>query len=478
MDPRAKLLSMERFPPSTKVPVEWNHSTTQNLGNSINSMSNSDWQMRRSNQAHLQTQKDNLRNYQAAHRATEKKVDATHKLSAHLQHRIQCTNQSITLSKQNLHALHNAMEAKIPPLQLCTWRMEQRSVRPHRELVRDPAETTLEAEKDTIMHARDLLQNACDKTERMIQALNKSLDELEHDLHNKTHSLGIDDKCYGTQHRSWPHSGRQAAKLNLTTGGHAETMDLAASATMGSMKGMNGTRDFGLNDTGRVDHQHTCNNMEQEEQRHHFTMSLMNTSADLERAAQKLREESARLMQKTQRDCEIAKSNSEETLQKRINDTKDLRTKLSSTIEDIAKKIDKLKQCNDLTGLNLDSHLEPRDLYSKKNKLRSTRLPRENIGDPVKTAYDKHATQLKNNFSHLSDMYNEEITNLGELESMKAAMELDLKDKTVALQIDLKCKNQAEPAKGNSLANMPMSTPPGSRTGPSGGMDFSRRSAR
>jgi hypothetical protein len=476
MDPRAKLLNMERFPPSNKVPVEWNHGTVANLGNSVNSMWNADWQMRQSQQSHMQTQKDNLRNYQAAHRATERKVDATTKLSAHLQHRIQCTQQSISLSKQNLQALHNAMEAKIPPLQLCTWRMEQRSMRPQRELVRDPAEIAIESEKDVLVGARDQLQNACDKTERMIQALSKSFDELEHDLHNKTHSLGIDDKCFGTQHRSWPHSGRQAAKLAATQqGGHVQDMDLAASATMGSMKGMNGTRDFGMNETGRVDHAHTCTNIEQEEQRHHHTMGLMNTSADLERAAQKLREECQRLMQKTQRDSEIAKNNSENTLQKRINDTKDLRNKLSYTIEDTAKKIDKLRQCNDLTGLNLDSHLEPRDLYSKKNKLRATRLPRENIGDPVKTTLDKHATQLKNNFNHLSDTFNEEMTNLAELERMKAAMDLDLKDKTTALQIDLKCKNQAMPEKGSSLVPMPLATPPGSRAG---GMDFSRRSAR
>eukprot|EP00746_Dinoflagellata_sp_MGD_P110502 gnl/MRDRNA2_/MRDRNA2_47503_c0_seq1.p1 gnl/MRDRNA2_/MRDRNA2_47503_c0~~gnl/MRDRNA2_/MRDRNA2_47503_c0_seq1.p1 ORF type:complete len:473 (+),score=106.62 gnl/MRDRNA2_/MRDRNA2_47503_c0_seq1:92-1510(+) len=472
MDPRAKLLNMERFPPSTKVPVEWNHNTVTNLGNSNNSMWNADWQMRQSQQSHLQTQKDNLRNYQAAHRATERKVDATTKLSAHLQHRIQCTQQAISLSNQNLQALKAAMEAKIPPLQLCTWRMEQRSMRPQRELVRDPVEIALENEKETLVNAREQLQMACEKTDRMIQALSKSLDELEHDLHNKTHSLGIDDKCYGTQHRSWPHSGRQAAKLSTTMGGHAQEMDMAASATLGSMKGMNGTRDFGMNDTGRVDHAHTCTNIEQEEQRHHFTMGLMNTSADIERAAQKLREECQRLMQKTQRDCEIAKNNSENTLQKRIADTKDLRNKLSSTIEDTAKKIQKLRQCNDLTGLNLDSHLEPRDLYGTKSKLRATRLPRENIGDPVKTTLDKHATQLKNNFNHLTDTFNGEMTNLAELERMKAAMELDLKDKTTALQIDLKCKNQAMPEKGSSLVAMPLaSTPPG-------GMDFSRRSAR
>merc|ERR1719375_494958 len=110
----------------------------------------------------------------------------------------------------------------------------------------------------------------------------------------------------------------------MTKGGHAAEMDLAASATMGSMKGMNGTRDFGMADTGRVDHAHTCSNIEQEEQRHHFTMGLMNISSDLERAAQRLREESDRLMQKTQRDSEVAKNNTEEKLQKRINETKDL----------------------------------------------------------------------------------------------------------------------------------------------------------
>lgn len=469
MDPRAKLLNMERFTPSSKVPVEWNHSTTGNLGNANTSAWNTDWQIRTSKIAHASTMKDNQKNYQNVHLNFQKKVEATNKLAAHLQHRIQCTHNSIDLSKQSLAALQTAMEAKIPPLQLCAWRMEQRSTRPPRELVRDPCEIALEDEKQVLTDAREKLQHNCDKTERMIGALNKSLDELEHDLHNKHHSLGIDDKCHGTQHRHWPHSGPQTMKLRTPRSGAPMTPDLSSNAApMGATRTMGGNYDFGLNDTGRVDHAHTCSNIEQEEQRHHFTMNLMNVSSDLERAAQRLREESERLMQKTQRDSEVAKNNSEERLQKRINETKDLRNQLQATIERTIDKINQLKQCNELTGLNLDAHAEPRDLFTKKNKLRSTRLPRENIGDPVKTALDKHCTQLKNNFSQLTDMHQEEVSCLADLERMKAAMESDLADKTTALQIDLKCKNQALPEKGSSLGTVTATSP--------GQFDFSRHS--
>lgn len=458
MDPRAKLLSMDNFAPSSTLPVDWNHSTVGNLGNANNSKWNADWQIRQSQIAHSNTQKDNIKNYQNTHNNFARKIDATSKLSAHLQHRICCTNNSINLSKQSLAALQNSMEAKIPPLQLCTFRREQRSHRPPRELVRDPCEISLEDEQNVLTDARSKLQHNCDKTDRMIGALTKSLDELEHDLQNKSHSLGIDDKCFGSQHRTWPHSGRQAAKMRTPRNGTLPPMpgaeQLDKSGPMNGTRTMGGAYDFGLNDTGRVDHGHTCANIEQEEQRHHHTMSLMNNSSDLERAAQRLREESECLMQRTQRDCEMAKNSTEDKLQRRINETKDLRNQLISNIEHTTMKIDKLSQCNGLTGLNLDSHAEPRDLYSKKNKLRSSRLPRENIGDPVKTAMDKHATQLKNNFSHLTDMHSQEVSALADLERLKQTMEDDLRDKTSSLQIELKCKNQALPEKGSNLSSV------------------------
>merc|ERR550514_1134097 len=121
-----------------------------------------------SKSSHEATKTDNITRYQDVHANFQTKVYTTSQLAQLLQDRINSVNTSITLSKQSLGALQMSHQATLAPLQLCTWRQEQRLQRPERELVRDPCEIALEEEKDVLMDAREKLATNAGKTEQMI----------------------------------------------------------------------------------------------------------------------------------------------------------------------------------------------------------------------------------------------------------------------------------------------------------------------
>jgi hypothetical protein len=315
-------------------------------------------------------------------------------------------------------------------------------------------ETALEEEKDVLLDARDKLQENAAKTEIMIKNLLKMHEDLSKDHVNKDHSLTIDKKCLGSMHRSWPTQGRAieappaAALLNrsprpMLGNTMGKTMGMGSSLSLsGAMTLPNPAPQLGLEVTGGTDHQAAAWNQQQEESRQNSTLQLVQKAKDLERAAQALREESDALMQKTDADSTFARNQVEMCLSKRIAETHDLKTTLEGCISNTDQSLASMMHVNSMTGDNLHSHEEPSDLYATRIKMREKRMPRENIGDPVKTALDKHAESLKMNHTHLQGCHNSETGTLAELQRTKAICMADLQDKNTALAIDVKCKNQ------------------------------------
>eukprot|EP00746_Dinoflagellata_sp_MGD_P168423 gnl/MRDRNA2_/MRDRNA2_99879_c0_seq1.p1 gnl/MRDRNA2_/MRDRNA2_99879_c0~~gnl/MRDRNA2_/MRDRNA2_99879_c0_seq1.p1 ORF type:complete len:505 (-),score=99.57 gnl/MRDRNA2_/MRDRNA2_99879_c0_seq1:55-1467(-) len=445
----------EKFAASSRLPNEWQNSTMANLQAAMRAQKIADEQFEQSRKSHEQTRQTNIDQYQNVHSHFESKVEATSSLKALLQERLESVQNSITASKMSMAALQTANQAKLPPLQLCSWRQEQRAGRPERELIRDPVEIALEEEKDVLMDARDKLQENAAKTEIMIKNLLKMHDDLSKDHLNKDHSLTIDKKCLGSMHRSWPTSGRAIeappaqALLNRSPRpmlGSTMGMKTMGSPTSLSFSGgltlPHPAPSLGLEVTGGTDHQAAAWNQQQEENRQNDTLKLVQKAKDLERAAQSLREESDSLMQKTDADSAYARNQVEMCLSKRIDETHDLKSTLEGCIATTDQSIASMMHVNSMTGDNLQSHEEPSALYSTRIGMREKRMPRENIGDPVKTALDKHAESLKMNHTHLQSCHNAESGTLHELQRTKAICMADLKDKTTALAIDVKCKSQ------------------------------------
>lgn len=439
---------MPTFGASQRMPHEWQTSTSMNLSNAMRAQKLAEEQHSMSMMSHDATWNSNVSEYQNVHNNFSHKVDSTNSLVQLLQERISSVNTSINLSKQNWAALQTAHRAKEAPLQLCGWRMEMRAKRPERELVRDPCEIALEEEKDTLSDAQDKLGRNADKTERMLKALAKMLGDLTHDLDNKQHSVGIDKKCMGTLHRTWPTSGRGGGgdtMMRTPRGGRA-----AATAFAGSMPPID-TRSMSMGRTAELGVYHDSTdparqmcNAQQEEQRQEQTVRLTQTAKELERNALSLRDDSCNLIQKTNQDCNFAKNQVEHALDRRISETQALRKHLETAVSDSSRSIAKMMHCNSMTQANMDSHNEPADLYATRVKFREQRLPRENIGDPVKSSLDRHAESLKMNHATLQGCYSGEANAIAHLEQMKSNCEADLRDKMAALQIDLKCKNQTQ----------------------------------
>lgn len=384
--------------------------------------------------SHQQTRMENVNQYQNVHTNFEQKVQTTSALKDLLQARITSVEKSIEASKQSLGALQHANQAKLAPLQLCTWRQEQRSGRPERELIRDPVEIALEEEKDVLMDARNKLQDKCDETQKMIKSLLKVHSELASDHTNKDHSLSIDKKCLGMTHQSWPTAkgGEGPASPSARSpSGPKSPLSFSGSMAMSQLNVAGGT------DPSAVVHNH-----HQEESRQQVTLALIGKAQELERAASSLRDSSDALIQKAEADSNFALNHVEMCLAKRIQEAQEAKSNLEVCITETSKSIATMMHCKSMTQDNMQSHQEPAELHQTRTSLRGKRMPRENIGDPVKTALDKHALSLMDNHNHLMGCHNAEATNLQQLQQAKSACEADLKDKVTALQIDIKCKHK------------------------------------
>jgi hypothetical protein len=422
----------EKFAASARLPNEWHKSTMDNIQAAVMLQKSAEQQLRMSVSSHMQTRTENVGQYQNVHTNFNQKVQTTSALKGLLQERITSVEKSIEASKQSLGALQHASQAKLAPLQLCTWRQEQRSGRPERELIRDPVEIALEDEKDTLMDARSKLQDKCDETQKMIKSLIKVHQELSSDHTNKDHSLSLDKKCLSMTHSGWPTAkGGEGPASPSARSPKSSTLKFSGSMTMTQLSITGG------NDPSSVTHNHT-----QEESRQQVTLALIGKARDLERAALSLREGSEELIQKTQADSNFALNQVETCLAKRIQESQEAKSNLEVCITETSKSIATMMHCNSMTQDNMQSHQEPADLHSTRTSLRGKRMPRENIGDPVKTALDKHAQGLMQNHNHLMDRHNAEAANLQQLQQAKSACEADLKDKTAALQIDIKCKHK------------------------------------
>jgi hypothetical protein len=226
-----------------------------------------------------------------------------------------------------------------------------------------------------------------------------------------------------------------AAKGGLSNAGLMSLPPISGGST-------HGPPDLNLTCHGGTSHTHVAWNMQQEENRQQMTIQLVEKAKDLERSAQALREDSDNLIQKVCADSAYAKAQVEAMLARRIEETTSLKEQLSSAIADTGASIQKMMHCNAMTRDNLDSHNEPSDLVATRVGLRGKRMPRENIGDPVKTALDKHAESLRANHTHLVERHQHETGTLKQLQQIKALCESDLADKTAALAIDTTCKNQ------------------------------------
>lgn len=354
---------------------------------------------------HRQCLQDNLSQYHSLHQTFQKKASDSRHLSEVLQRRIKSVTASIDKNKQSLSQLERAHHQKNAPLQLCNWRMDQRRQRPHREHIRDPFELALEEECSTLTNAQADLKLQMDRTQRSIQELNDSLQELQYDLGVKMHSLQIDEQCMRTTHKPWQKQPDRS----------------------GSRPGPKTSERFRVTNTGN------------EETRQTETSKRDQIAIDKERAAQSLREESAHIIEQCQVACDQAKNKMERSMQERISETQNMRKRLENEIKETSVKIDRVKLTTQETKTQMRSLVEPMQLNDTRDSWRKQRAYREQIMDPVSTQMVEHHMFLNKAHESLEGRRREEKRTQQELEMRKTQLQEDLKDKTRALHIDLDC---------------------------------------
>jgi len=103
-------------------------------------------------------------------------------------------------------------------------------------------------------------------------------------------------------------------------------------------------------------------------------------------------------------------------------------------------KIELVAQGMSKTGAHMRSDTEPRYIAKTRDKYRISRTDRENICDPVTAAIGQHVDHLDRNVDYLQQCETDEVETLEALEATRKELELDLRNKVTALEIDLKCQ--------------------------------------
>lgn len=402
---------MEPYLMSSRKPEDWHGGSNFNMSGAQNTQRVAHDQCDLSFRTHQKCLNENLTQYNNLHSSLQGKVNVSRQLGDVLQKRIRSVTESIAKTKQSLNALEQAHQAKNAPLQLCTWRMDQRAKRPQREQIRDPFEIALEDEKSTLTDSQARLKAGIQKTENCIASLEDSLRDLHHDFGVKSEALAIDEQCLRTTHRQWQKGvGQDTPRLKLPQ---------ATSKAFSTQ------------------------NHNNEEMRQNDTMKRNQIAMDKERAAQALRDENQRLMDSTQRNSDNARAKTDKTMQERIQENQAMRKRLESEIRETNDKINHVKRTTAETSSQINSLVEPSKLCDTRDSWRKTRPYREQILDPVATALVEHRMHLNNTGNQLEQRRREEHQTLQQLMQNKAQLQEDLKDKTDALHIDLDCMSHS-----------------------------------
>lgn len=104
--------------------------------------------------------------------------------------------REIEAMEENIGSLKEAIAAKEGPMQLAQTRLDHRSLRPNKELVRDPVQYGLIGEVGEIAGSVSQLQERLEDSESALKGLIRNQLTLEEDIAVKTNSLYVDkDQC-------------------------------------------------------------------------------------------------------------------------------------------------------------------------------------------------------------------------------------------------------------------------------------------
>jgi len=125
-----------------------------------------------------------------------KRLNETQALAGDLHGRIQQVCADIDADTQEKSMLEDAIQDKVPALELAKSRLNARVSRPGMERVRDVAERALEAEVNDLGRSIEELSLSRDRVLANLARLEASKQQLDADLADKEAALKIDEQCH------------------------------------------------------------------------------------------------------------------------------------------------------------------------------------------------------------------------------------------------------------------------------------------
>lgn len=354
--------------------------------------------------------------YKEVSASMDQKVRTTHRIIEKLEKRAESIQHSLRHLHESLETLTAALKEKVPPLQLCVWRLEQRQRRPIQLVVRDQAETALEAEKAGLMDSQRKLAAAISRTKKALASLEGKLAEITQDIRVKKQALTLDEMCLRTTLRSFQ-------TVADTTPGGPPTGRLST-ATQRQLSGLEGQ----LHESLR-----------QELARQQEAVRLCQAAASIQDAAKAIQEENQQLVARCQRAAQEAAAKSERMLQDCIWDSQQMRRRLDEELAENSKKIFRIMQVIGTTRDQLKALEEPMEMCTTCTSWRKQRAGKEHIDDPVSTKLEEHKVVLVKSHEDLKRQREGEKMILQELQLQRERLRDALRDKTKALQTDMLC---------------------------------------
>lgn len=392
-----------------------------------------DEQYQASAKSHFQTRLDNVTQYQNVQRNFNKKIGVTRKLKEQVDVRVQSMAQAGRAVQRCLTELLETKHSLDGPRQLCSWRLEQRAMRPARELIRDNLEIALEEEHEALLKGQRLLQLKADQTEGLLSQLQSLHRELKSDGEYKAGSMSIDKQCVDTKHQTWPGTARVSLGLNHWTA--CEVPEVPQTAALPPLIATHSAD--GTHKTSMV---HKANCEHEELMRQEDTLMRIRHARDLERDAEDYREQAEEVRRQVLASTKGALKRVQEEMRKRIAATQAMKKRVEFLVSETKARIGLLTQSMTRTGSQMQSHAEPLHLCAIRESIRSRRVKHEDIADPVASAMDEHKIHLKQNHDELEECRQNEVEMLQDLENMRHQLESDLRDKVEALSIDVRCQ--------------------------------------
>lgn len=351
------------------------------------------------------------------------KVSDSSGLIETLERRAESLENSIHRASQSLAQLEQAYSAKEVPLHVCESRMEQRKARPARELVHDAVEISLEEERAVLLEAQRKLGDAGKKTKAVLAELTKKLEKVRLDVEEKKQALGVDEMCLRTADSTFQTS------LDRTMRSETSRSDLS-SAGLSSP----GRKRFNAHDPLAL-HEGIRNELIRQRKVAYVDQLI----SSREQAATALLEENASLLAETDRATEEATATTNRRLKERADESQQARNKLESELNEMHSKIEQVVGTITETRVHMKALDEPMALNSSCTAWRRQRGRREDITDPVSAMLKDHQETVHRAHQELSGQQHKEQATLGSLQERRQKLVDDIRDKTLALNIDRGC---------------------------------------